>query len=284
MRKIFVQTLFLFMLVLALTASTQAAEKLKIGILPQQDAVKTLKLFQPLADYLSAKVGVPMEVVTSPNFDAFMDRVRQNQFDLIYLNPYHYVIAHNAAGYEAFAMVKQDGLTKFRGIFVTRKDSPIKSIQDLRGKTIIYADDTSLAGYLLQKVYLQDNGINPDKETTAKFAGKHDSAIMAVYNRTVEVAGVREPALALLKDKIDLNQLNILAETDWMPQLPFAAKKQLDPQLVQKIAAAFTALDPGGEPGATILKNLNFDGFVPAKDSDYDPLRAFAKKLNLPVR
>ncbi len=279
-KQVFSIALLLFMLLAAIAAPTYAAEKLKIGIAPQQDAVKTLKMFQPLADYLSSKVGLPMEIATSPDWDTYMTRVKQKEFDLIYPNQMA-IMLNYTAGYETFAIPKQEGLTKFRGILVVRKDGSIKSINDLRGKTAVFADPTAVSSYLLPKAKLLDYGIDVDKDLTVKFAGKHDSAILAVYNRAADVAGVKEPALAMVKDKIDINQLQVLAASDWVPQQPFAAKKQLDPKLVEKIKAALLALDRNGEPGATILKTLNFDGFVAATESDMDPLRVLAKKLGL---
>lgn len=272
------------LIVLAVALPAQAIDKVRIGILPQQEAAKTFKMFGPIAEHLTKETGVKFEIATAPTFEAFMDRVKKDEFDIIYLNSYLYAVAHNTAGYEAFVKVKQDGLTKFRGVVVVRADSPIKSLKDLNGKTIVFADDTSLAGYLLQKAYFLDRGFDLVRQATVKFAGKHDAALTQVYNGAADAAGVREPAVAQMKDKLDLSQLRVLFETDWMPQLPFAASKRMDPDLLVKAKAALLGLDTTTDAGKAILQPAAFEGFEAATDKDYDTVREFATRLSLPLQ
>lgn len=273
MRKLMLTVLIL---TLVMTAPALAVDKLKMGVPPYSDAARTLKMFKPMADAISLQVGVPVDVVFSPTLEIFMERVKNGEFDVIQAN--HMSIIQNiTAGYEVFSQPKQDGMTKQHGLLVVRKDSGINSIKDLKGKTIGFSDDQAVSGYVLNRALLKDNGVDLIKDTTVKFFGKHDAALAGVYNKQADAAGVRDNTLAIMKDKLDIEQLKVLGETDWVPTVPFAVKKGLDPALAAKIKATVLAI-PDGDP---IWKAQSLDGIVPAGDKEMEPLRILARKLGL---
>jgi len=93
------------------------------------------------------------------------------------------------------------------------------------------------------------------------------------------VGTVREGTLALLSDKIDLQQIRVLANSKWYPAWMYAARQGLDPAVVDAIKKALLALDRDIPEHRTILDNADFTAVVPAVDADFDPVRQLAAQV-----
>lgn len=262
-------------LILLLTSSALAVDRLRFGVSPLSDTLRTLKMYKPLADAISAQVGIPVEVSPSATMEMFMGRVKNGEFDIV-LASYTSLLFGNAKDYEVFANTQTGGISTARGIVVVRADSGITKLSDLKGKGIGFMDDQAIF-YFLGRSLLKANGIDLIRDMTPQFFGKSDAALLAVYNKQIEAASVKDNTITILKDKIDASQLRVLAETETMPTIPLAVKKGLDPALSAKIKAVVLAV-PNGDP---IWKAQNVDGVVPADAKTYDGLMSLGKRLGL---
>lgn len=249
--------------------------KLKFGVAPQQSAVKLARHFIPLTEYLSRHAGIQIDFVTASNLKIFMERQASGEYDIAYVNAYHYIIANKKAGYYAFARP----IEEFTGILVVRKDGHIKNIHDLKGKSIAFYDPTALATPLI-KDYLYQKGIDVDKDMTVKWQITMDSVILSVFNRTTDIGGTTRRALRVMKNEV-LDKLIILAETDPLPMHPFIAHPRVDHNIVNKIRETLIEMNKTAE-GRKILEDIKIDGIQSAKDSDYEEMRRFAHRMKLP--
>jgi phosphonate transport system substrate-binding protein len=105
------------------------------------------------------------------------------------------------------------------------------------------------------------------------FAGTHEAALLALLNGSVDsVASFDLAPQQYLKDKERIDRIIHIAETDPIPEAGMAVRDGLDPGLVQKLLDSLMAFNaPEYKP---ILKDFyGIDGFAPAKDSDYNPVR-----------
>src|SRR5207244_6062947 len=106
-----------------------------------------------------------------------------------------------------------DGSSTYRGIIVTRKDSGIKSIADLKGKRFAFVDPKSASGYVYPRAMLIEKGIDPEtffSETI--FAGSHDRVIAAVLNRRVDAGAIYDGALGVAqRSGVTISSLIMLA-------------------------------------------------------------------------
>lgn len=262
-------------LVLVLASSVMAADKLRFGVSPMADALRTMKMYKPLTDAIAAQTGVPVEVATSPSLEVFMNRVKNGEFDIV-LASYTSIMLGYAKDYEIFANTKTGGVSTAKGIIVVRADSGINKLSDLKGKTIGFMDDQAIF-YFLGRGLLKANGVDVIRDMTPQFFGKNDAAVLAVYNKQVAAASVKDNTIGILKDKVDASQLRVIAETEVVPTIPFAVKRGLDAGLVGKIKAAVLGL-PEGDP---VWKAQSVDGAVPADGTTFEGLVALGKKLGL---
>ena len=102
---------------------------------------------------------------------------------------------------------------------------------------------------------------------------------MAVLSGKYDVGTIREGTLDIMADKIDLQQIRVLAYSHWYPGWVYAARRGLDPAIVGKIKKALMALNLDDPEHAAILKKAGFIGVISAKDADFNPVRLLAKRV-----
>ena len=131
----------------------------------------------------------------------------------------------------------------------------------------------SAAGFLAQKLYLIENGIDVYKDLNI-IDGKHQEAvILNVYRKTVDAGFVRESAPIVLEEEIDLNKIRILARTPYIPNWPFAATKKADNAITDTVKKHLLELKDN-----KVLSAAKIEGFKSATDRDFDTLRKWIKK------
>jgi phosphonate transport system substrate-binding protein len=171
------------------------------------------------------------------------------------------------------------GNTSYTARIFVRKDAGIKSLEELRGKTIAFVDPASTSGYVWPMVLLIKRGLvqNRDPKTffrEAVFVGAHDAALQALIRGQVDaIASFDQAREQYLKDPAEREKIAWVAETDPIPEGGIAGREGLDPATVAKVKAAL--LQMRGPEYAQLLKDLyDIDGFEPVDDAIYAPVRA----------
>jgi phosphonate transport system substrate-binding protein len=257
-----------------------AAAEIRFGILPRLSTLEMNSMFTPLADYLAKETGEKVRLVIPKDFDAFKGMAKSGQMDLVFANSVVYIqLKRDMPSIEPLALSAETKAgTRFRGIIITRKDSGIEKLRDLKGKKIIFVDKDSAAGYIFQMLLLSKAGLDVQKDfITLPFAKKHDNVTMAVFNKAADAGGIREDDFNKMKDRVDLEQLRIVGYSDFFPNWPVFATPALGREAAEKIKKALLRLKPN-DPGAKqILGSAKLSGFTTVADSDYDQLRKAAK-------
>ena len=259
---------------------------LTYAYLPQYAHAVSYQRHRLLVEYLSKAVGMPIRQVFPDTFDEHVKMVARGEIDISFSNPFVYLrLAEHGA--RAFArIVEPSGKPAVRGQIIVRRDDPaIRSVADCRGKRWMAVDPSSAGGYLFALGEFYDHGLREEDFGAIGFApgpgGKQEKVVLAVYSGTWDVGSIREGALALLADRIDLDRIRILAETRAYPSWVYAARPGLDPEVVRKVSQAMFALSVNRPDDAVILQSANIRGLIPATDADYDSVRELAKKLGL---
>lgn len=264
----------------------QPAKAVTYAYLPQYSHSVSFERHRRLVDRLSAATGLHIRQVFPNTFDAHIKMVERGEIDISFSNPFIYIKLAEI-GATAFARsIESTGKPDFRGQIICRRDNTrIQDIQDCRGKSWIAVDPSSAGGYLFPLGHFIAQGINLQDFSEIAFApgpgGKQEKVVFAVYAGQYDIGSIRDGTLSILKDRIDLSQIRILAETRPYPGWVYAARKGLDPEVVDKIAQAMFALKMENEKDAVILEAARIRGIIPATDADYNPIRELADKLQL---
>ncbi len=265
-------------LLVVVTRAVHANETpLTFGIFPRWNAQITVRDFTPLAILLGQDLGRPVRIETDKDFDSFMNRVYARKFDIVHLNQLQYVQAHQKAGYRAIAKMCDKASCTIKAVIVTRRDTGISTVADLRGKIIAFADPGAMVSHILAKSVLREQGLKTAHYTTI-FARNPPNALLAVYNAEADAAGVGESVLQReeIKQLIDLNQLRILAQSRPIPHLPIAVNSDLDRTIAQRVQQILTGLAKRPE-GRRILSQIGIDRFEAADDREYAVVRKLSR-------
>lgn len=269
---------------------TRAAEpSLHLVLTPSQKPTDLLAAGEDFAQALGTLAGIRIRVTVASDYAAVIEALRNRTADLAFLHPAGYVLANREAKATLVATNLWHGKRTFTSRFFVRKDSGLKQIEDLKGKTMAFVDPASSSGYIYPMVFLIQRGLvkNRDPKTFFRevmYAGAHDAAMRALVNRHVDAIASFDLARdEYLKDIAEREQVTWIAETPPIPEAGIAARDGIDPAMVGKVRGAL--LQMHGPTYATVLKRLyNIDGFGPADDRDYDPVRAAVDLLGLRPR
>ncbi|MCP4694562.1 MAG: phosphate/phosphite/phosphonate ABC transporter substrate-binding protein [Desulfobacterales bacterium] len=144
------------------TETISAEKKLNLGIV-NPDAIMMTERFTPLLKYLSGK-GIPAgEVVTTKSLGQMIHRFKAGKVDFFFESPYGALKLMDAAGAAPILIREKKGVKKYNSVIFVKKDSPIKSISDLKGKVLAFEDETSTSSHLLPRSLLTAAGLELKK-------------------------------------------------------------------------------------------------------------------------
>lgn len=265
----------------AMAAGVPAADNkpLHLVLTPSQKATDLLAAGQEFGQVLGRLVGTPVRVTVASDYAAVPEALRNGTADLAFVHPAGYVLASREAKAMIVARNVWHGKTTFTSRIFVRKDSGVRQLEDLRGKTIAFVDPSSTSGYIYPMGLLIQRGLvkNRDPKTFFRevvYAGAHDAAMRALLNGHVDaIASFDLAAEQYLKDPIERDRIIFVAETAPIPEAGIAARSGLAPETFARVRAALISIR--GPAYADLLKRLyQIDGFEPADDRDYDVVRA----------
>ena len=268
-----------FGILLTLLGTAEAIADVTLGVFPRRPVAVTHKAFKPLAEYLSQKLGEPVHLVIPKDFKAFWKGVEKKQFDVVHYNQYHYIKSHKDLGYRVIVSNEEFGNKQIAGALSVRKDSGIKSVNDLKGKTILFGGGKKAMGsYIAPTAILKTAGLTAGKDYKVKFAKNPPSAVIGVYNNAAEASGSGNVILKIkaVTKKIDANNMSILAESEAFTHLPWAVKDNMPDDKAKKLQNILVELK-NSEAGKAILKAAKVTGFYAVTDADFTKVREITK-------
>jgi phosphonate transport system substrate-binding protein len=279
----------LLALVVGWTATAAAQKPLHLVLTPSQKPTDLLAAGEEFAQVLGHLVGVPVRVTVASDYAAVIEALRNRTADLAFVHPVGYVLASREAKATIVAKNLWHGKSTFTSRIFVRKDGGVQQLEDLRGKTIAFVDPASSSGYIYPMVLLMGRGLvkNRDPKTFFReviFAGSHDAAMRALVNGHVDaIASFDLAREQYLKDPAERERIVFVAETPPIPEAGIAARDGLDPDTRARVRAALISIR--GPAYANLLKRLyDIDGFEPAEDREYDPVRAAVELLGVRPR
>ncbi|HEY8066142.1 MAG TPA: phosphate/phosphite/phosphonate ABC transporter substrate-binding protein [Methylosinus sp.] len=263
----------------ATPAHAVKAKSLRVALLPDENAAAIIQNAQPFKAYLEQALGKPVEIIVTTDYSSMIEAMRFNRIEVAYFGPLSYVLAKSKApAIEPFAVGLSKGSPTYRSVIVALADGPVKTIDDVKGKTFGFGDDASTSSHLIPRAYLARHGLAAGADYKFVHLGAHDAVARAVQGGQVQAGGLSKAIFDSLvaKGSVDGAKIKVLAESDPIPNYPMVMQGDLDSNLKAAIKKAFLDLkDP------EILKTFRADGFVPTGDSAYDILRETAKVLSL---
>lgn len=259
---------------------------MRVGFVPAEDAQQVLQNAQPIIELLRQKLGMEIQPFVAADYTGIVEALRVKKLDVAFLAPASYVLAKNEANIKVILKSERKGIPYYYAAIITRADSGIKTLEDLRGRTFAFGDSLSTTGNVIPRKMLKERGIDPARDfKQILYAGAHDATVLAVFNGKVDAGATYANSpdsedtawIRYLKKPEDIRKIRAIAFSEPIPADNLVISVDLDDGIAKKIEELFVELsrDPKGKK---MLRDLyQIDGFVPASDKDYDSVRrAFA--------
>ncbi len=239
---------------------TKTIKELRLGVVGEEkDAVQLQKL-QEYEAYLSEELGVPVKSISAADYNGIAQAMSAGQIEMAQGGAANYANMYLEMGDKVRPILttkEVDGSLGYYSVIVVRADSPYKSIDDLKGKTLAFADVNSTSGYLLPSQLLRQEGKDP---TTffgkTIFAGGHEQAVTAVVKKQVDAAATWSSGIGNesegytrgnLRKMVDSKMLNmkdirVIWKGGPIPNGPLVVRSDLPPDLIEAIIAAHEKL------------------------------------------
>lgn len=257
---------------------------LRITAIPDESPTELQRKFKPMGEYLSKETGMKVEFTPVTDYAAVVEALATNKIDLAWLGGLTFVQAKIRTNGKALPIIQRVEDEKFTSVFIVPINSPIKTLADVKGKTIAFGSPSSTSGHLMPRVYLIQVGINPDTDfKNVAFDGAHDATVAFVGSGRADVGALNSSVWEKLVEEKNPNALRskVLFTTPPYFNYNWTVRGDLDPALTKKISDAFLKLNIANPEHKVLLDLQRASKYIPTKSANYDDLETAARSAKL---
>lgn len=265
-----------FALCLLLSASLAPAraangqeETLSFGVFPNLSARAIVALYQPLQAHLEKSLHLRVQTYSAPDFKSFVERTFRREYDVIVIAPHLARLAQTEAGFVPLFRYSQE----LHAMVVAAKSSDIRSVDDLRGKTIALPDRLAVMPVLGLRL-LRNRGLT-DSDFRIYPAASHSNAVLSVQRGEAQAAIIGSAPFAQLPEDLR-NGLRVVATSESIPNQFILANPNLSPARIEAIRKALLDFAATAE-GRQFFETNGFGGLKPASESDLKKMEPYAR-------
>ena len=293
-------------------AGGENPEQLVLGLVPSREADVLIENAQPLADYLTEELGIPVESFVPNDYTGLIAAMEAGQADIGAFGPFSLLQAQTIAGADIILQSARDGSVTYHTQWMTNnpdkycQDEPeanedgllfcngtleaeegpageegIAAIED--GTPVSFVEQASASGYIFPAVQLIDAGINPETDIEPIFSGGHDNSVIAVCNGDAEVGVAFNDARTILEegDCENMDEVVVFAYSEEIPNDGVAVRGELPEELKQQIADALIAYSETEEGKEVLNAVYEIDEFAPADLDAFEIVQQAADELGV---
>lgn len=261
--------------------AASAGKTIRFGVIPRFNPHVTYEYYQPLMDYLSMNTPYRFELRLGRTYLETIEDLRKGTTDVAYLGGATFAIARHRFGARALVKPRNaEGGTTYRCFIIVRKDSPVRTIQDLRGKSVAFGARRATTGSLIPSYMLFGSGVTPNLLKVVKNLHNHEEVAKAVLKGIYDAGAVKD----VVAWKYEAQGLRIIAESEELPNAPIAAGPSLPKDAEAAMVKALLSIDgnsPGGKASLSQWGPELRHGFVRARGEEYDFL--YRKIISIPT-
>lgn len=252
---------------------------LRMGIVPIETPALMFKHFSPLADYLSRKMKRKIDLKVAVDFMGAIRDLDQGVTQFCFMGPSTYSIAHMKFGAKVLVKALNNGKPFHKSVIITRSDSGINSLPDIRGRSFAFGDINSTSSHVVPRAMLLSEGIDLKDLSYYNYLGHHDDVLKAVLGGDFDAGGVKESAAIKHRDM----GIKVLRISEDIPEFNFTVAADLDKQILRDLRTALLDLREDDPEARPVLKAIqeNYTGFIEAQDEDYSVIRGMMSKIGL---
>lgn len=245
---------------------------------PQEDA----RQYLPFLKYLESATGYKFKLRFTPKDGKIIDDLGEGVVDFAAIGAVSFIQAN--LKYGAVPMVRglnESNIAKYRSMIVVKPNSPIRNIKALKGKRLAFGSLTSTQGHLIPRILLSKAGLVLSDLDSYDYTGSHQKCADAVISGLFDACGLQDVMALNLKKR---GLVRILVISDYYPSSGIAAYKGVPQEVLKNIRKAMLDFDPKGKDSGGLYhweKTEMPNGFVAARENDYEELKLWLNKLDL---
>lgn len=285
MKKIFsiiIIAAVLWVLWMILAKKKTESHHLILGLIPQASLDSVSTNVEPLSKILSQKVGKEIKIFVGTNYDAVVEGLISKKIDVSFLAPAAYVKAKEHSNVQAILQAKIQNVWTYRCVIVSDAKSPIKKIDDLRGKKIAFGSSSSTSGFIYPIYILTKEGLNlKDFASYHNEEGGHNSVILSVMRGDADAGFIWDDGLEIFKRnypdmKLDLKEIPI---GEPIANDPIVAREGLDDQTISLLKEGFIQAIKDPVSKEIIFKMYGYQDFREVAPETYKDVEEAFKKI-----
>ncbi len=245
---------------------------LRFGVVPLKEPSEMFRKFKLLSDHLAAELGRRVDLKVAIDMESAEKDLGENITQICAMGPSNYVEAHQKYGVVVIAKALRKDEPFHRAAIVVRKNSPIQTLPDLKGKRFAFGRIGSATSHAIPLAMLKAAGMTPSDLRHYEFIGHHDQMIKAVLDGNFDAAGLIEEAA----QKHVAEGLRILSVSIEIPEFNICCNPSVDEGIRDRIRTILTSLNKAHKKDVQVLQSLGDDctGFLPASEMDYTDFAA----------
>jgi len=264
--------------------ATPTGPPLRYGIIRYSSPDKIQAEHGRIVSYLQARLDRPVVLEVVANDKILTQKLFAGEIELAAFSAYSYIRAKRRGQGQLVLLAKPTtrGGPFYQGLIVTRADSGIRQLTDLRGKDFCYVRRGSTSGFLYPRALMRQVGLDPDKDLGGSHYGETHINTLRLLDDQEACAAAAVYSKALQEGdnlEIPAERFYQLAATERIPWDAYTVMAKTAPDDIRVIKEALLALDPDGSAAAEVFGQGQGEiiGFVAADDGDYDVVRKIEK-------
>ena len=226
--------------------AVQNPSTLVFSYTPVEDPAVYENAFSDFIAHLGKVTGKRIRWFPAESYAAQLEAMRSGRLHIAGVATGPTAFAVNLAGFVPLvAMQRPDGSIGYTLQLIVHKDSPIKTLADLKGKRVAHVTPSSNSGDIAPRALFKAMGVEPGKDYTVVYSGKHDNSIMGVVNKDYDAAPVAGTVLERMQNRgmFPVGTVRVIYESAPFPRAAFGVAHNLAPELQAKIKEAFVGFD-----------------------------------------
>lgn len=255
----------------------------RITAIPDESPTELARKAAPLVKYLEQRLGMKVEYTPVTDYAAAVEALANQQVDLAWFGGFTFVQAQQRAAGKVLPLVQREEDTAFRSVFITTDDK-IKSLADLKGRTLSFGSQSSTSGHLMPRSFLLAAGVDPDRDCKrVAYSGAHDATVAAVASGKVDAGALNISVWdKLVADKkVDPAKVRVFFTTPTYYDYNWTVHADMPAAQREKLAKAFLDLSKATPEGKEILELQRATRFVPTRAENYKGIETAARSAGL---
>ncbi len=262
----------------------QAQTVFKVTTIPEEAATEQTRKFGPIVKYLETALGMKVEFTPVSDYPAAVEAMVNKNVDMVWFGGFTFIQAQNRSGGKVVPIAQRVEDTKFQSVFITKADSGIKSLADLKGKQVSFGSQSSTSGHLMPRSFLLQANIDPDKDfKRVAYSGAHDATIASVVSGKVDAAALDITVWNkfVADGKVDTKEVMVFYTTPGYFNYNWAVHADMPVALREKITKALLDIDPATAVGKEILTLNRATRYIATNVDNYKGIEVAARSAGL---